>query len=109
LYALGCVAYYLLAGREPFVAKTDAGVATLHLTQAPAPLLGRGKGDVTVAFEKLVFRCLAKAAEDRYASAQQLMRALSELELPPWTQADAAAFWAEYGAEQDRAEPATPP
>jgi CHASE1-domain containing sensor protein len=104
LYALGCVAYYLLACHEPFVAKTDAGIATLHLTQKPASLMGRGKGDVTVAFEKVILRCLAKAPDERYASAQQLLRALSELELPAWTQADAAAFWAEYGAEQDKAE-----
>lgn len=108
LYALGCVAYFLLAGREPFVAKTDAAIATLHLTQAPASLLGRGRQDVTPAFEKVVLRCLAKNPEERYASAAQLMRALNDLDLPPWTQADAATFWAEYAAAQDRQQPPTP-
>jgi CHASE1-domain containing sensor protein len=101
LYALGCVAYFLLSGHEPFVAKTDAGIATLHLTKMPDTLLGRGKGDVTLAFEGIVMRCLAKSPDDRFPSAAQLMRALSGLELPPWTQADAAAFWADYGAAQD--------
>jgi CHASE1-domain containing sensor protein/tRNA A-37 threonylcarbamoyl transferase component Bud32 len=94
LYALGCVAYYLLSGHEPFTAKTEAGIATLHLTQMPAPLRGKGLGDVTPEFEKLVMRCLAKSAEDRYASAAQLMKALGDLQLAPWTQADSAAFWA---------------
>jgi CHASE1-domain containing sensor protein len=98
LYALGCVAYYLLSGHEPFSAKTDAGVATQHLTKMPAPLRGKGVGDVTVELEKVVMRCLAKSPEDRYGSAAQLMRALGELDLPPWTQADAAAFWAESAA-----------
>lgn len=106
LYALGCVAYFLLAGQEPFVAKTDAGVASLHLTQPPASLKGRGLGDVSPAFERVIMRCLAKSADDRYATAAQLMRALSELDLPAWTQADAAIFWADYAAQQDRAEAA---
>ena len=103
LYALGCVAYFLLAGVEPFVAKTDAGIASLHLTQPPAPLRGRGRGDVTPELERVIMRCLAKSPEERYASAAQLLRVLSELSLPPWTQADAAAFWADYAAEQEPA------
>ncbi len=101
IYALGCVAYFLLAGQEPFNAKTDAGIATLHLTQPPPPLTGRGRGDVTPAFEKLVMRCLAKKPDERFASMAQLMRALNELELAAWSQADAAAFWAEHAADQD--------
>jgi serine/threonine-protein kinase len=107
LYALGCVAYFLLAGHEPFLAKTDAGVATLHLTQLPASLQGRGVGDVTPAFERVIMRCLAKRPDDRYATAAQLMRALNELDLPAWSQAEAAAFWADHAAGQDRAEPAS--
>jgi CHASE1-domain containing sensor protein len=106
LYALGCVAYFLLAGREPFMAKTNAAIATLHLTQPPPRLLGRGLGDVTPAFERVILRCLAKSPDDRYAGAAQLARALNELDMPPWTQADAASFWAEYAADQDRARPA---
>ena len=39
--------------------------------------------------------------EHRYASAAQLMRALSELDLPSWTQADAATFWAAHAATED--------
>jgi len=101
IYALGCVAYFLLAGQEPFTAKTDAGIAMLHLTQTPASLKGRGKGDITDGFERVVMRCLAKSPDDRFASAAQLMRALSELQLLPWTQADAAAFWADFAAAQD--------
>ncbi len=103
LYALGCVAYFLLSGKVPFSAKTDAGVAALHLTQAPAPLSDQGIEGLTPAFERLVLRLLAKSPDDRYASAALLMRALSELELPAWTQADAASFWAELAARQDAA------
>ncbi len=104
LYALGCVAYFLLSGQEPFAAKTDAGIAMLHLTQMPPSLKGRGLGDVTPAFERVVMRCLAKSPDDRYTSAGQLMRALADLELPAWTQAEAAVFWAEHGAREDVAQ-----
>ena len=107
LYSLGCVAYFLLVGHEPFLAKTDAALATLHLTQPPPKLVGRGLGDATPAFERVILRCLAKSPDDRYAGAAQLARALSELDMPAWTQADAAVFWAEYAASQDRAEPAS--
>lgn len=107
LYGLGCVAYYLLSGKEPFVAKTDAAIAALHLTQSPRPLVEQGI-ELTPAFERIVMRCLAKSPDDRFGSAAQLMRALSELELPPWTQSDAAAFWAEFGARQDAKSDAPP-
>ncbi|HYQ15700.1 MAG TPA: CHASE domain-containing protein [Polyangiaceae bacterium] len=96
LYSLGCVAYFLLSGHEPFTAKTDAGVATLHLTRMPPTLQGRCQPDFTPAFERVVMRCLAKNPDERYSSAAHLLRALAELDLPPWTQAEAAAFWAEH-------------
>jgi serine/threonine-protein kinase len=88
----------LLSGQDAFNAKTDAGIATLHLTKMPLPLRARCRADVTPELEAIVMRCLAKNPEDRFASAAQLMRALTELDLPPWTQADAAAFWAEHAA-----------
>jgi CHASE1-domain containing sensor protein len=109
IYALGCVAYFLLAGLEPFAAKTDAGVATLHLTQMPASLQGRGQGDIPEAFERLVMRCLAKSPDDRFGSAAQLKRALLELELPAWTQAEAAMFWADFAATEDKQKDLAPP
>lgn len=97
VYSLGCVAYFLLSGQPPFSAKSDAAMATLHLTRMPPALRGRGKAGLTPELERVVMRCLAKNPEERFGSAAALMRALSELSLPPWTQADAAAFWAEHG------------
>jgi hypothetical protein len=48
-----------------------------------------------------VLRCLAKSPDERFASAAALMRALNDLDLPPWSQADAASFWADAAARQD--------
>jgi serine/threonine-protein kinase len=38
LYAVGCMAYELLAGRPPFEAPTAWGLIELHLSKAPTPL-----------------------------------------------------------------------
>jgi serine/threonine-protein kinase len=107
LYALGCVAYFLLSGRDPFLGKTDASTAALHLTQPPPPLSGQTEGKVSRELEQIVMRCMSKLPEERFATAAQLQRALSALDLPAWTQADAAAFWAELAAQRDaeRAQP----
>jgi serine/threonine-protein kinase len=108
LYALGCVAYFLISGRVPFSAKTDAGIAALHLTQPPPPLAGRGFADLTSEFERVILRCLAKNPDERFGSAALLMRTLQQLELPPWTQAQAAEFWANVDARRNVSVPPAP-
>jgi serine/threonine-protein kinase len=74
LYALGLVAYELLAGRRPFPAAPTALAAALqHLTETPAPL----PDDVPVPLARVVFRLLAREPDDRYPSAEAAREALS--------------------------------
>lgn len=96
LYSLGCVAWFLLVGRPPFAGDTLVKVCAGHLHEAPpspsAALGRRVPGDL----EALVLRCLAKAPDDRPASAGALRRALLRCEdAAGWDEERAAAWWDE--------------
>jgi len=75
IYALGCIAYELLTGRPPFLGDSDMGVISQHvLAEATPP--SRVTEGVPEAFDDVVMRALAKAPEDRFATAGALRRAL---------------------------------
>ena len=97
IYALGCVAWWLLAGREVFARPDDATALRLH-AEAPVPSLRAAvKGWLPVELELLVEAMLAKEPEDRPASARQLALALRRLPIPAdhaWTQDRAHLWWA---------------
>ncbi len=75
LYALGVLAYESLAGVPPFVAGSAAQLATLRLTQEPAPLSKR-RPSVSAALEGVVMRCLQIRPADRWQSAEELLAGL---------------------------------
>lgn len=75
IYSLGVVGYQMLAGEVPFNAATIAAVLVHHLTQAPAPLSAR-RPDCPADLAGVVMRCLAKTPEERFTTAENLLRAL---------------------------------
>lgn len=75
LYALGVIAWELLAGAHPFGARTLQAMVTGHLTETPAPL-EEMRRDVPPALAALVARLLAKAPADRPRDAAEVLRAL---------------------------------
>jgi serine/threonine-protein kinase len=83
LYALGVVAYELLAGERPFTASDSDDLILAHATQAPPPLLAR-RPTIPVNLAALVTRCLAKDPAHRPASADEVLEALERVnEAPP--------------------------
>ena len=88
IYAVGCVAYFLLSGHDVFSQDDNAALAMAHLTTPPPPL-----GQAAVGLERIVVRCLAKMPEQRYSSMRQLVAALERCELEGWSQVDAAERW----------------
>jgi serine/threonine-protein kinase len=95
LYALGCVAYYLLTGHLVFDASTAMQMAVAHVAGVPVPPSERSGRPVPAALERLVMECLAKRPENRPASALALLRSLEALNLD----ADAPAPRAEPSAQ----------
>jgi len=79
LYSLGVTFYQLLAGRLPFDASDDLEWVHCHIALTPVPL-GEAWPDCPHALGGVVMRLLAKAAEDRYQSAEGLLRDLAACE-----------------------------
>ena len=77
LFACGALLYLLLAGRPPF-AGTPAAVMQQILRDEPPRLSEAGGSRVGTAFDDVVARALAKRAEDRFASADDLRAALRD-------------------------------
>ncbi len=75
IYSVGALAYFMLTGRSPFEGKAPVQMMMAHLGEVPASVASRRPG-VSGAMEAVVMRCLAKRAEDRYASAADLEHAL---------------------------------
>jgi tetratricopeptide (TPR) repeat protein/predicted Ser/Thr protein kinase len=78
LYALGVVAYTLLAGREPFDGATAGAVVLQHLQQQP-PDPGLARPGLHAGWTELVHKLLAKQPADRYPSVRGVLEALAPL------------------------------
>ncbi|WNG31110.1 serine/threonine protein kinase [Cystobacter fuscus] len=75
LYALGVIAYQLLAGRRPFEEKSLTALLLAHQTKQPIPPHVLRSG-VPSALSSVILRALAKDPEDRYQNASTLRGAL---------------------------------
>src|SRR5215211_164807 len=75
IYALGLLAYELLAGKSPFWAATPQAQMAALLTLDPKPLHELRK-DVPKRLSMVIMQCLEKDPEDRPVSAESLMTLL---------------------------------
>jgi len=94
LYALGCVAYWLLTGELVFEADSPLRMLIQHIQAVPLPPSVRSGRPVPPALEGLVMRCLAKDPDRRPATADEIVEELDRIETGrPWTQSDACRWW----------------
>lgn len=93
IYALGCVAYSLLTGTQVFDGTTAIDIMSKHLHASPIPPSNRGQFSIPSDLDQLVLACLAKRPEDRPQSAAELAQRLAAIDLEPWTDAQAKAWW----------------
>ena len=80
LYSLGCTFYYLLAGVPPYPGGDITDKLTRH-AKSPAPDIRDLRPDISPEISAIVQRMMAKMPEDRYASYDDLIKALDGVSL----------------------------
>ena len=94
VYALGCVAYYLLTGTLVFEAETPMKMLLQHAHAKPVPPSQRTELPIPRELDELVLACLEKDPNDRPQSAEELFRmAVGCQACEGWSQASARAWW----------------
>ena len=95
LYALGCVAYYLVTGRLVFEADNPMRVMVKHVEEKPVPPSQRTNLPIPPSLDAAILGCLAKDPAARTPSATALADALAAaaVDVAPWGEAEAAAWW----------------
>ncbi len=75
IFALGCVLYEMVGGRQPFEGNTVPETFAAILHNAPSSLPDTA-GEVPPGLENVIQRCLEKDAAKRFQSAQEFVTAL---------------------------------
>jgi serine/threonine-protein kinase len=94
LYSLGCVAFWMLTGRLLFPLANSMQMLFAHVNQPPPAPSEVAEQAIPASLDAVVLRCLAKAPEDRFSSAEELRLALEGCALgSSWGDEDARAWW----------------
>jgi len=111
VYALGCVAYWLLTGKFVFTAPNATAMLLRHLQQQPEAPSVASPMKVPPALDALILECLAKEPERRPANAVELGRRLRELrQSSEWNDEMAETWWSEnMGRKEAGTKDALPP
>ena len=79
IYSLGIVMYEMLTGRVPFDGDNPVNIALMHINGEMVPPSKLVDG-VPPALEHIILKCTDKYPVNRYASAEELIEALNNLE-----------------------------
>ncbi len=91
IYALGATLYHLISGKPPFQADSIDSLITMHATSARPPVPRRGIPLTQIgAIDALIARMMAPDPKDRFASYQELLRAI---EIASGSQTRPGGFW----------------
>jgi len=91
IYAVGVMAYEMLAGHPPFTGRTPQQLLAAHVSRAPEPL-HTVRTTVPPDLAAVVMRCLEKRPADRWQTAEDLLRAMETVNTPGGGTLSTAAF-----------------
>jgi serine/threonine-protein kinase len=107
IYALGCVAYWLVTGQLVFEAPNGLQLMFRHANAQPVAPSKRTELEIPTAFDQVVLACLAKRPEDRPQSAGDLSRQLeAAVAGREWNAERAERWWQRHHPEQAKDRPA---
>ena len=94
VYALGCVAYWLLTGMLVFQAKSPTRMLMHHIQTRPKPPSEVSGSDIPRDLERVVMACLEKSPQDRPSTVTELWSMLDGVKVDhPWDQTLAQRWW----------------
>ena len=97
IYALGCVAFFLLTGHLVFEADTPLKMIVRHLQDAPPTPSTQVEGNIPPALDELILACLCKKPEQRPTDSLTIARCLSKMDFAAtWTDDRARHWWGAY-------------
>jgi len=92
VYALGCVAYWLLTGRLLFEASTPIKMAMAHVSEAVTPLSEVTEIPLSAELDELIMRCLSKRPEER-PTVRELRVGLEAMGREGWDEERMTRWW----------------
>jgi serine/threonine-protein kinase len=93
IYALGCVAYWMLTGRYVFTGDTPMQIVARHVSTAPEPPSRHSAYSMPPTLDEVVLDCLRKTPSERPATARELCDLLGQCVEQPWTREEARRWW----------------
>jgi eukaryotic-like serine/threonine-protein kinase len=97
IYAMGCVAYWLVTGQPVFTGRTPIDTMLQHTQARPVPPSQRTELNIPEPFDRLILSCLEKIPDDRPATAEAFAEGLAGIDTAgSWTQHLARQWWDAY-------------
>ena len=107
IYALGCVAYWLVTGHRVFEEGSPMQVLMDHIQKRPEPPSRRLEGHIPAELDRIILACLEKDPNNRPQTTKELVERLRSVPVSTqWTEERARHWWLANGsrAREARAE-----
>jgi serine/threonine-protein kinase len=93
IYAVGCLAFWLLTGRRVFEGATPLNALVKHIREKPDPPSSWSDIPIPTDLDELVLACLEKDPDRRPTSARALRSHLRGCSRDVWTSEEAERWW----------------